>query len=298
MDRSSGSLGQAAQAGMSKRRDIEDHIRSLAEISAIMRAMKNLAVMEIQKLTRLLSAQERVVATMQEAGSDFLTFYPEALLRTEDGRPLYLIIGSERGFCGDYNDKLFSSVQERLQLMSNKHPVLFTVGRKLAARVSDNRHAAVFIDGPSVAEEVQSVLIQVMDHMHELKRQEPSDRPLTITVVSYASQADGVVTQTLRPFEMSPGQKVHFTDPPLLNLPPRVFLAELMDLYFFSLLHKIFYSALLAENRGRVSHLEGAIQRLERETSELELKRNILRQEEITEEIELLMLSAERLRQQ
>jgi len=81
----------------------------------------------------------------------------------------------------------------------------------------------------------------------------------------------------------------------LLYLPPRVFLAELIDLYLFALLHKIFYSALVVENRARLSHLEGALQRLDRETAQLELKRNILRQEEITEEIELLMLSAVRL---
>jgi len=90
-------------------------------------------------------------------------------------------------------------------------------------------------------------------------------------------------------------QTTGFTDPPLLYLPPRVFLAELIDLYLFALLHTIFYSALMAENRARMSHLEGAIQRLDRETRELELKRNLLRQEEITEEIELLMLSAKRL---
>jgi F-type H+-transporting ATPase subunit gamma len=66
----------------------------------------------------------------------------------------------------------------------------------------------------------------------------------------------------------------------------------------FSFLHKIFYGALLAENRARVSHLEGAIQRLGKEISELDLKRNTLRQEEITEEIELLMLSAEQRREQ
>jgi F-type H+-transporting ATPase subunit gamma len=86
--------------------------------------------------------------------------------------------------------------------------------------------------------------------------------------------------------------------PPLLNLPPRAFLSELVDLYLFSLLHKICYSALLAENRARVSHLEAAIQRLEREVSELDRQRKILRQEEITEEIELLMLSAKRWREQ
>jgi F-type H+-transporting ATPase subunit gamma len=278
---------------MSKRRDIENHIRSLGEISEIMGAMKNLAVMEIQKLSRLLSAQERVVTSLQEAGTDFLTFYPEALPREENGRILYLVIGSERGFCGDYNYKLLATVRERLQLGGDKDPLLCTVGRKLAARVPDNLDTAVSVEGPSVAEEVQSVLIQVMDHIHELQRREPSDRSLAITVVSHVLATDGVATQTLRPFEVSPGRSARFTNPPLLNLPPRAFLAELVELYFFSLLHKIFYSALLAENRARVSHLEGAIQRLERETSELEMKRNMLRQEEITEEIELLMLSAE-----
>ena len=283
---------------MSKRRDIEGHIRSLGEISDIMGAMKNLAVMETQKVTRLLSAQERVVSSMHAAGTDFLTFYPEVFPRVEEGRLLLLVIGSERGFCGDYNDKLLAHAEERLRVARDKEPVLFTVGRKLAARMSDKRTVAVSIEGASVAEEVQSVMIQVMDHVHHLQRQDTSGRPLTITVVSHASESAGVNTQTLRPFETSPGQTTRFKGPPLLNLPPHVFLAELVDLYLFSLLHKIFYSALLAENRARVSHLEGAIQRLKKEASELERKRNMLRQEEITQEIELLMLSAERLRQQ
>jgi F-type H+-transporting ATPase subunit gamma len=283
---------------MSKRRDIEDHIRSLGEISAIMSAMKNLALMEIQKLTRLLSAQERVVTSMQEAGADLLMFYPEALPHTEDGRPLYVVIGSERGFCGDFNEQLLAQVRERLQLVGGKGLVLLTVGRKLTARISDGQSVPISVEGASVAEEVQSVLIRVMDHIHELQRQDLSARPLTITVVSHALETDGACSQTLRPFELPPGKTARFADPPLLNLPPPVFLAELIDLYFYSFLHKIFYSALLAENRARVSHLEGAIQRLEKEISELELKRNILRQEEITEEIELLMLSAERTREQ
>ena len=282
---------------MSKRRDIEDQIRSLGEISAIMSAMKNLALMEIQKLTRLLSAQERVVASMQEAGADFLMFYPDALPPTEGGRPLYVVIGSERGFCGDFNEQLLAHTQGALQLMGGRGPVLLTVGQKLTARISDGQYVPISVEGASVAEEVQSVLIRVMDHIHELQRQGPSARPLTITVVSHASETDGALSQTLRPFELPPGKIAHFADPPLLNLPPPVFLAELIDLYFYSFLHKIFYSALWAENRARVSHLEGAIQRLEKEISGLELKRNILRQEEITEEIELLMLSAERSQQ-
>lgn len=282
---------------MSKRRDIEDHIHSLGEISTIMSAMKNLALMEIQKLTRLLSAQERVVASMQEAGVDCLKFYPEALRHTEDGRPLYVVIGSERGFCGEFNEQLRAHVRERLQLVGDQGPVLLTVGRKLTARISDDRFVPISVEGASVAEEVQSVLIRVMDHIHELQRQEPSTQPMTITVVSHAFETAGAASQTLRPFEVPPGKTARLAHPPLLNLPPPVFLEELIDLYLFSFLHKIFYGALLAENRARVSHLEGAIQRLEKEISELDLKRNTLRQEEITEEIELLMLTAERSQQ-
>ena len=281
---------------MSKRRDIDGHLRSLEEISDIMGAMKNLAVLETQKLIRLLSAQEQVVSTMRAAGTDLLTFYPEALPRSEKERCLYLVIGSERGLCGDYNDKVLSAIQQRLEREDDKAPVLLAVGRKLAGRLTEHRYVTVAIEGPSVAEEVQSVMIQVMDQVREFQAREASGLPLAMTVVSHVVGTETVEAQPLRPFEDPSGPICRFADPPLLNMPPRLVLGELIDLFLFSLLHKIFYGALLAENRARVSHLDGALQHLEREASELERRRNVLRQEEITQEIELLMLSAERLR--
>jgi F-type H+-transporting ATPase subunit gamma len=47
----------------------------------------------------------------------------------------------------------------------------------------------------------------------------------------------------------------------------------------------------MAESRARLAHLESALQRLERDHTDLLRRRNVLRQEEITEEIEVLMLS-------
>ena len=40
---------------MSKRRDIEAHVRTLDEIEGIMRVTKNLALLECHQLSRLLS---------------------------------------------------------------------------------------------------------------------------------------------------------------------------------------------------------------------------------------------------
>ena len=71
------------------------------------------------------------------------------------------------------------------------------------------------------------------------------------------------------------------------------FARELLEQYLFARLHELLYSSLLAENEARLEHLESAVQRLERKSGELFRRRNVLRQEEITEEIEVIMLSAE-----
>lgn len=61
---------------MSRRHELEQHLQVLGEIRDIMSAMKNLSFMEVRKLTRFLSTQRRVVASMESAASDFLDFIP------------------------------------------------------------------------------------------------------------------------------------------------------------------------------------------------------------------------------
>jgi F-type H+-transporting ATPase subunit gamma len=130
-----------------------------------------------------------------------------------------------------------------------------------------------------------------MQRIQELRRGQQDNRTLMITVVYRAAGAEGITIQPLRPFDTLSPVETKGATAPFLTLSPRVFVAELVDLYLFALLHEIFYSALMAESRARLAHLESALQRLERDQTNLLRKRNVLRQEEITEEIEVLMLS-------
>lgn len=277
---------------MSKRHDIEAHIRTLGEISEIMGAMNNLAVMEIHKLTRLLSAQQRVVTSMETAAKDFLAFYPDALPLDQGGAPLYLVVGSERGFCGDYNARLLAEFEQHLRTVGDKEPAVIAVGRRLSGRMAGDARLVAVVDGPSVSEEIQGVLIALMQRIQELRRGQHDDRSLVITAVYRTARTDSITIQPLRPFEAVPRVETSGAMAPLLTLSPRAFVAELVDLYLFALLHEIFYSALMAESRARLAHLELALQRLERNQTDLRRRRNVLRQEEITEEIEVLMLSS------
>jgi len=275
---------------MSKRRDIEAHVRTLDEIEGIMRVMKNLALMESHKLSRLLATQHLVVESIEAAGQDFLAFHP-TFVPEFSGKELYLVIGTERGFCGDFNDRLLAALDGHLRTTDDRDPVLILVGRKLVERAERIHRIAAAVEGPTVTEEVQPILTRVIDQLREAATQRASGGRAPVTAVYHDAVTESVVVRPIGPFPSPPRAAHRRPFPPLLTLPPPALFSQLVDLYLFSLLHAIFYSAMMAESRARLAHLESAIQRLERDETDLLRRRNLLRQEEITEEIQMLMLS-------
>lgn len=282
---------------MSRRRELDDRFHALRDINGILGAMKNLALMEQQKLARFLATQRRVVNSIEAAAGDFFTCYPATARRLGKGRSLWLVIGSERGFCGDYNERLREGVERHIREHSLHEPQLLIIGRKLAAKFEEDQRVAASISGPTVAEEVPAVLLGLMAKLRELQATQKSGVRLELTIVHQSPASEGGGLHVHEPMKAAPHCPVRAAYPPLLNVDPFVFATDLIDHHLFSLLHEVFYSSLMAENLRRFQHMDQAVQRLEKDMEELVLKRNSLRQEEITEEIEVIMLSAEALRQ-
>jgi F-type H+-transporting ATPase subunit gamma len=276
---------------MSQRSDLAIHLNSLRDIHGILSAMKSLALMESHKLTGLLAAQQRVVDNLQSAAADFLAFHPTLVPTVVRSQALYLLIGSERGFCGSFNEQLIEAFERHCEETSIQDECAIVVGHKLSSKVSGNPRVFASLDGPSVSEEVQSVLLQIMETLRAAQARQAIHEPLDLTVVYHDADSDTVLIQPLQPFRKPTAAGVAYSQAPLLTLDPVVFMKDLMDLYLFSILHKIFYSSLMAENHYRLLHMDGAMHRLDGDIANLTLRRNTLRQEEITEEIELIMLS-------
>lgn len=83
--------------------------------------------------------------------------------------------------------------------------------------------------------------------------------------------------------------------PPDLDLRPGDFLAGLTRHYLYAALNQVLYGSLMAENRQRLAHMDRALDRLDEDTRWLRLACNAERQEEIVEEIEIILLSADML---
>jgi F-type H+-transporting ATPase subunit gamma len=81
-------------------------------------------------------------------------------------------------------------------------------------------------------------------------------------------------------------------------LPAEEFLAGLIGHYLYAALNEVLYSSLMAENRQRHAHMDSALNKLDEDRAHLRLVYNALRQEDITEEIEVILLSAGMLEQE
>jgi F-type H+-transporting ATPase subunit gamma len=276
---------------MSKRRDLERHLHGLGEIKDIMNAMKNLALMETHKLTRVLATQQRVVASLDAAAADFLSFHPQLLTGGEPRRDVSVLIGSERGFCGDFNESLLRALAAHTG--ADGEAALVAIGSRLAAKLVDDPRVVARLDGPSVLEEVETVLLRLMETLNDWQAAQSPPRPLRLTVFHHQAGDEGIARSVLQPFRQAAAAKPGFAYEPLLNLEPPRLLTGLAEHYLFAALHGLFYGSLMAENQRRMQHMDYAVRRIEQQSTELLRKCNSLRQEEITEEIEVIMLSVE-----
>jgi len=204
------------------------------------------------------------------------------------------LVGAERGFCGDFNESLINTVA------ADAYSGIIAIGGRLGSRLADHPLVIAAIEGANVAEEVPTILNRLIDVIATLPAgsgdMSPGAAHVAVTVV-YHDNSSGQISrrQILPPFPQEQQRTPRYGYPPVLNLTPADFFSDLTDHYLFAVLHEIFYLSLMAENQRRLQHLEGAVKHLDDETVNLRRKSQIYRQEEITEEIEVILLNAENL---
>lgn len=296
MVRGGARLDGGDRARVSRHGDIRRHLDALREIGGVMRAMKNLSLTETHKLARVSAHQFRALSSIELALQEFATGYPEAAASRAPARAgLLLAIGSERGFCGDFNEAVADAVRKRWAGASGARERVVVVGTRLAARLGGDPRIIAAFRGPSVAEEVPQVIKQTINAVQGLLASGNGAAPGALFVVSHRAEGEALTPRRVFP----PAPKAAGKAPvraPRSYLGARKLFAGLLAHFLWAVLHATFYGSLMAENRRRLQHMEGAIRRLEERTDGLQRKAQMLRQEEITEEIEIIMLSRDTLR--
>ena len=274
---------------VSRRQEIRQRRTSLGEIRGIVNSMKTLAYLETRKLARLIPPQQSVMRHIERVAADFLAFHPQLMPAGDAGPAIGVVVGSERGFCGDFNRSLVEQMDGAGAARLPRDARLVLVGRRLHPLLEDSPRVAARLGGASVAEEIAEVLSRIVAEVAALRRE---GGPVTLYGLCHGFDSDApAVLHLLPPFRRLPAPPVTLRLPPVLNVPPEAFLMELGDQYQLAALNAMLYSSLMAENHSRVSHLERAADHLEEQWREFGRLSNAMRQEEIIEEIEVILLS-------
>jgi F-type H+-transporting ATPase subunit gamma len=276
---------------MSRKRELSLRLAGLTDIAGIMSAMKSLALMETRILGNSLQSLERMVAGIEAAASDFLSWHGEFVPAPGDGRELRVLVGSEQGFCGDFNE----AVMNRARSLETSDPGLtrwIIVGRRLHAKLSGDPRAVLSVPGATVVDEVSAVLLRLSEEIHRLLTTEDM-AGYGLCVLYNCDATSNIRLRRLLPLRELPVPARKHSHPAEIYLSPAEFLSGLIRHYLYATLNEALYSSLMAENRKRLAHMDRALQRLDEETTRLRLVYNAQRQEEIIEEIEILLLSAE-----
>jgi F-type H+-transporting ATPase subunit gamma len=273
---------------VSRRHQLAVQLEGYREVRAILSAMKNIALMELRALAGLVEHQRRAMRTIERAAADFLAFFPlPAPPAPAPARTLCIVIGSERGFCGEFNEALESEARAARE----RGERLLAVGGRLAERLGAGDPASL-VAGANVAEELPEVLERVAARLLAVQR-DTADGALLVKAVHQNPDGSGTETRIIAPLPLPAKPPRAHAYPPRLTLPPQEFFAGLLEQGLLLALQEAFSVSLIAENRRRLEHMEGALRRLDEITARLLRHMNTSRQEEITQEIEVIMLSAE-----
>ena len=156
------------------------------------------------------------------------------------------------------------------------------VGSRLADAWSGD--AAAAMAGAGFADEVQNILADLVATLTPLMLGNPALSLLYLTDA-------GPVHQNLLPAPQPRVRATRRSHPLQINLPPRQLHAALIDQFRIRPRLRPLRRA-AARNQLRLEHMEQARQRIDEQLEDLARRSNRARQEEITEEIEIILLSS------
>jgi len=268
---------------MSRRQAISRKLEKYGDVRTMLVAMKNIALMEIHKLNQQIERQTRLLDTVALVADDFSAFYPLPVMK---GMDICICIGTERGFCGDFNTELMPPLYQRQEQGDR----LLIVGSRLGERLLEKGEFEV-ISGATVVEEVSAVLERLVIWLEQVQAQAP-DFSINVKVLYQDEVMGGPVSRTVLPLPVSESTRDAHSHKPYLTLDPRIFMTALGEQSLMLSLEGYVTLSLVAENRRRLEHMESALHRLDDRTAGLARRMNVARQEDVIQEIEAIMLGS------
>lgn len=260
---------------MTRARDIDVRLALFDELAGILNAMRSFALAELRRVARRETAQRAADETLALAVADVAPALPQGPAAAGGG--LWVLLGSVRGFCGSFNEDMARHWHDRQPAIG----ATIVVGERLAALLPQSGRI-VPVPGAIGAADATDAIERIVEALDDPRAQGCATGGLVLCLRDDAGVAEWRVLPIAPPPRAAAGKR------PLTYGPlPQVAAGVARHYVFHRLLSGLMHS-LRVENQMRLLLMENAMRHIERQREDLQRSRNQLRQEDITEKIELV----------
>lgn len=295
---------------MANLRDIRTRISSVNNTQQITKAMKMVAAAKLRKAQNKMSSNRPFAKKMKEvvvrlqSGSKT----ENELLRKPESvdKVLFLIVGSDKGLCGGFNNNLFKVVETNIhenyqQYIDDKALDVITIGKKAGAYFKKRNYSVVethpgFFDNLSytnTSEIMESVIAEFTKGTY--------DRVVLAYNEFRTVIAQNRIVEQLLPIEpdtiaqQEDDTSVVSTTDYIYEPDTDSILDELLPVYLVTQLWKAVLESNASEQGARMAAMDNATENAKELEQELRLKYNQARQSAITTEISEIVSGAQAL---
>tara|TARA_R110000868_G_scaffold37111_4_gene131315 strand:- start:297 stop:1190 length:894 start_codon:yes stop_codon:yes gene_type:complete len=294
---------------MANLRDIRNRITTVNNTQQITRAMKMVAAAKLRK------AQERMVQTRPYA-SKIQDVVGRLVGSSSDSNPimrtseevenvLMVVVGSDRGLCGGFNNNLFKEVEKSIESNFLEHKKngtlsLITIGKKAGAYFKKRKYN-VIESHPGFFDDLQySKTSEIMSALTENFVSEVYDEVFVAfnefkSVIAQNRRIDKVLPIDPNTISASSDDASNSANDYIFEPDSEVILEKLLPLHLNIQLWKAVLESNASEQGARMSAMESATENAKELEQELRLKYNKARQSAITTEISEIVSGAQAL---
>lgn len=266
---------------------LKARIESLEELRNLMRAMRALAASHVQEAQAALGGIRQYVGVIEDAIAAGVTLLPAtaaAATRAAPGDDVLIVICSEHGFVGGFNEQLI----EHAVAARGSNRQLAVVGQCGIDLTTERGLAPIWNE--AMATQVGGVLgvaRRIADRLAGIGRAE--------LIFGAYRRGGNYVIETHRVLPLDPDllERAVAHAPPLHHLPAEMLLARLADEYLLAEVTRAVMESLASENGARLHVMESADRNIDNRLERLSSQAHTLRQEAITAELLDLMTGAE-----
>lgn len=283
---------------MTNAQSLQAKIHHVEDLQAVVKTMKALAAVSIRQY-------EQAVAVLGEYSQSIETGFQIVLQQRHfQGEPpippalsssplpcqrvAAIIFGSDRGLCGQFNERIATFALSQLQ---DYHPLIAIAGERLITPLeSENCQIDQQFAVPAAVGGIVDLTSEILLAIEAWQKQESLDR-----VILFYNEPRGGTTYNPRQFQLLPldrewlyslSQRSWSTNEiPLLTMNEEEFLSALIRQYLFLYLFRAAAASLASENASRLSSMQSAEKNIQDRISDLTSEYRRQRQSAITSEL-------------